>query len=112
MSVMPARSSTPCWRRVSIALRMFCSETPADRKSTRLNSSHLGTSYDVFCLKKKTNLHLLFWLSLVPFVTAWMGDTRVAAWPVARYGTVLLGSAIAYFILAHSLVAIHGSEPP
>src|SRR5262245_64443591 len=53
MSVMPARSSTPCWRRVSIALRMFCSETPADRKSTRLNSSHLGTSYDVFCLKKK-----------------------------------------------------------
>jgi uncharacterized membrane protein len=56
------------------------------------------------------NLHLLFWLSLVPFVTAWMGDTSFAAWPVALYGVVLLGAAVAYFILAHSLIALHGRD--
>jgi uncharacterized membrane protein len=56
------------------------------------------------------NLHLLFWLSLVPFTTAWMGDARFAAWPVAMYGIVLLAAAIAYLILANSLVALHGRE--
>src|SRR5467141_4251154 len=50
------------------------------------------------------NLHLLFWLSLTPFVTNWMGDNQFAAWPVALYGGVLLLSAIAYFILAKLLV--------
>lgn len=55
------------------------------------------------------NLHLLFWLSLIPFVTGWMGENRFAAWPVAAYGGVLLFAAIAYFILAHALVSLHGS---
>ncbi|MEK6334097.1 MAG: TMEM175 family protein [Acidobacteriota bacterium] len=54
------------------------------------------------------NLHLLFWLSLVPFVTGWMGENHFAAWPVALYGAVLFCAAIAYFILAHVLVSLHG----
>jgi uncharacterized membrane protein len=58
------------------------------------------------------NLHLLFWLSLVPFVTAWMGENHLAALPVATYGAVLLASAIAYFILARLLVAINGKDSP
>jgi uncharacterized membrane protein len=53
------------------------------------------------------NLHLLFWLSLVPFVTGWMGENSFAAWPVALYGIVLLFAAIAYFILTRSLLSIH-----
>jgi uncharacterized membrane protein len=56
------------------------------------------------------NLHLLFWLSLVPFTTSWMGETHFAAWPVAAYGAVLLFSAIAYTILALVLVAHHGKQ--
>ncbi|MBE9178816.1 DUF1211 domain-containing protein [Oculatella sp. LEGE 06141] len=56
------------------------------------------------------NLHLLFWLSLIPFVTAWMGENRFAALPVALYGTVLLCNAIAYFILARRLIACHGKD--
>ncbi|MEP6635499.1 MAG: TMEM175 family protein [Acidobacteriota bacterium] len=54
------------------------------------------------------NLHLLFWLSLTPFVTSWMGENHFAPWPVALYGTVLLCAAIAYFILAHALIKLHG----
>ena len=54
------------------------------------------------------NLHLLFWLSLIPFGTAWMGATGFAAWPVALYGGVLLLAAIAYFILTRALIALHG----
>ena len=56
------------------------------------------------------NLHLLFWLSLVPFVTAWMGENHFARWPVALYGVVLLFASIAYFILARSLISLHGKE--
>ena len=56
------------------------------------------------------NLHLLFWLSLTPFVTGWMGHTSFAAWPVALYGTIQLLAAVAYFILAHALIALHGKE--
>lgn len=56
------------------------------------------------------NLHLLFWLSLTPFVTGWMGENNFAARPVAFYGVVLLLAAIAYFILAKSLVAHHGRD--
>jgi uncharacterized membrane protein len=53
------------------------------------------------------NLHLLFWLSLIPFVTAWMGENGFAATPVALYGVVLLMAAIAYFILTRALLRIH-----
>lgn len=56
------------------------------------------------------NLHLLFWLSLTPFVTAWMGQNNFAALPAALYGTVLLFAAIAYFILAKALVRVHGPD--
>jgi uncharacterized membrane protein len=56
------------------------------------------------------NLHLLFWLSLIPFVTGWMGENHFAAWPVAFYGTVLLAAAIAYFILTRLLVSYHGRD--
>ena len=54
------------------------------------------------------NLHLLFWLSLTPFVTAWMGENHFDRGPVALYGTVLLFAAIAYFILVRALLARHG----
>ncbi len=56
------------------------------------------------------NLHLLFWLSLVPFVTNWMGAANFAALPVALYGVVLLGSALAFTVLALLLVAVHGQD--
>jgi len=54
------------------------------------------------------NMHLLFWLSLIPFVTAWMGQNRFAAQPVALYGVILFSSAMAYFILTRALLARHG----
>ena len=56
------------------------------------------------------NLHLLFWLSLTPFVTAWMGENYFAPWSVALYGTVLLFAAIAYFILTRALISVHGRD--
>jgi uncharacterized membrane protein len=56
------------------------------------------------------NLHLLFWLSLVPFVTGWAGENHFAALPTALYGGVLLLAAIAYFILAHVLLSIHAPD--
>ncbi len=56
------------------------------------------------------NLHLLFWLSLVPFATAWMGNTKFARWPVAAYGCVLLAAAIAYWLLVRALLHIHSSH--
>jgi uncharacterized membrane protein len=56
------------------------------------------------------NLHLLFWLSLVPFVTAWIGESGLSTWPAAIYGVVLLASGIAYFILSITLVALHGKD--
>lgn len=58
------------------------------------------------------NLHLLFWLSLIPFVTGWMGENHFAAWPVALYGVVLLCCALAYTILARTLIAHHGEDSP
>ena len=58
------------------------------------------------------NLHLLFWLSLIPFVTGWMGENHFAAVPVAVYGAVLLMAAIAYFILSRALIAVHGEDSP
>src|SRR5882724_8107498 len=56
------------------------------------------------------NLHLLFWLSLVPFVTAWMGENHLARGPVALYGTVMLFASIAYFILSRTLISLHGRD--
>ena len=54
------------------------------------------------------NLHLLFWLSLVPFVTGWMGENHFAALPTALYGVVLLMAAIAYWILQRAIIAVQG----
>jgi uncharacterized membrane protein len=54
------------------------------------------------------NLHLLFWLSLVPFTTAWMGEEHLAPLPTALYGTVLMMAGIAYFILKTTLIRAQG----
>lgn len=54
------------------------------------------------------NLHLLFWLSLIPFVTGWMGENHFAPLPTAVYGVVLLLAAVAYTILQTTIVAHHG----
>jgi uncharacterized membrane protein len=56
------------------------------------------------------NLHLLFWLSLTPFVTAWTGENHFAAAPMAMYGVVLLMSAIAYYILQYQIVKEQGKD--
>jgi uncharacterized membrane protein len=54
------------------------------------------------------NLHLLFWLSLFPFATAWMGENHVGPWPVALYGVVSFMSGTAYYILARVLIRCNG----
>ena len=56
------------------------------------------------------NLHLLFWLSLFPFVTGWMGENHFATWPVALYGVVSLMAGVAYYILARLLARSHGEQ--
>ena len=56
------------------------------------------------------NAHLLFWLSLVPFSTGWMGENHFAMWPVALYGFVLMMAGIAYYLLAHALIKVHGKN--
>src|SRR5262245_38171466 len=56
------------------------------------------------------NSHLLFWISLMPFVTAWMGENNFASVPVAAYGVVMIGAAMAYYILSHVLIAHHGPD--
>jgi uncharacterized membrane protein len=56
------------------------------------------------------NLHLLFWLSLFPFTTAWMGENHLAAIPTAIYGFVLLMAAIAYYVLQRAIIAREGHE--
>jgi len=56
------------------------------------------------------NLHLLFWLSLVPFTTAWVGQNPRARAPVAAYGVVLLMAGTAYWVLAHGLIERHGRD--
>src|SRR5262249_45826038 len=58
------------------------------------------------------NLHLLFWLSLTPFVTGWMGENDFAPLPVAVYGAMLWLDGFAYHILVRSLVAVHGQDSP
>ncbi len=54
------------------------------------------------------NLNLLFWLSLIPFVTHWLGENHFTAWPTALYGVVLFMAAVAYYILTRALLAVHG----
>jgi|SRR5208283_3796568 len=56
------------------------------------------------------NLHLLFWLSLLPFTTGWMGENSFGAMPTALYGVVLLMAGIAYSILCRALIAAEGRE--
>ena len=56
------------------------------------------------------NLHLLFWLSLVPFVTAWMGENHFAPVPMAAYGAVMLLAAAAYWILQRTIIRSQGSD--
>jgi len=56
------------------------------------------------------NLHLLFWLSLIPFVTGWMGENHFAAVPVALYGVILVMSAVAYFILQNQILKTQGPD--
>jgi len=56
------------------------------------------------------NMHLLFWLSLVPFTTAWTGESRLAPLPTAAYGAVLLLASVAYWILVNAIIAREGPE--
>ena len=56
------------------------------------------------------NMHLLFWLSLVPFATAWMGENHFTRWPVVLYGTILLMNGVAYAILAKILIVEAGKD--
>ena len=56
------------------------------------------------------NLHLLFWLSLVPFVTGWMGENHLAPVPTAVYGVILLLAAIAYLLLQHAILRQEGPD--
>jgi uncharacterized membrane protein len=56
------------------------------------------------------NLHLLFWLSLFPFVTGWVGENHFAPAPMALYGVVLLMAAIAYFVLQQTIITCHGVD--
>lgn len=56
------------------------------------------------------NLHLLFWLSLIPFTTGWLGENHLASWPAAAYGFVLLMAAIAYWILEQRMIAAQSED--
>ena len=56
------------------------------------------------------NLHLLFWLSLTPFATGWMGENHFAAYPVALYGVVQLLAGLGYFVLSRVLLTIHAPD--
>ena len=56
------------------------------------------------------NMHLLFWLSLIPFATAWMGENHFTATPAALYGFILLMAALAYWLLQHAIIRSHGPD--
>lgn len=56
------------------------------------------------------NTHLLFWLSLIPFATSWMGENHFTLWPVVLYGVNLFMAAISYYILSLCLIAVHGKN--
>jgi uncharacterized membrane protein len=57
-----------------------------------------------------SNMHLLFWLSLIPFATAWMGENHFAAMPTALYGCILLMAGFAFWLLQRAIISSHGSE--
>lgn len=57
-----------------------------------------------------SNLHLLFWLSLIPVTTHWIGENPSGQWPVALYGAVLMLAGVAYYILAQNLIHLHGQS--
>jgi len=56
------------------------------------------------------NMHLLFWLSLIPFATGWMGENHFAPLPTALYGVALLMPAIAYYVLQSAIIGLHGRD--
>ena len=56
------------------------------------------------------NTHLLFWLSLVPFASGWMGENHFTKWPVILYGIALFMASVAYYILAQALIQLHGKN--
>lgn len=70
-----------------------------------LHASHTVTGSILWA-----NLHLLFWLSLIPFTTGWMGENHFATLPAAAYGVVLLMAAIAYWILQRQIIASQGED--
>jgi uncharacterized membrane protein len=76
------------------------------------NNHHhlLHTAHHVSARILWSNLHLLFWLSLLPFVTGWMGENHFAPMPTALYGVVLLMAALAYWILTHAIIATDGKD--
>lgn len=76
------------------------------------NNHHhmLSVSHRVSGVALWANLHLLFWLSLFPFVTAWLGENHLAQGPTVVYGVILLMAAIAYWMLEQSLIAAAGTE--
>ena len=76
------------------------------------NNHHhlLKAAHKVNAAMMWANLHLLFWLSLFPFVTGWMGENHFTTAPTALYGVVMLMAAIAYFILQNVIIAQHGRD--
>ena len=58
------------------------------------------------------NMHLLFWISLIPFTTSWLGENQFASWPVALYGISLWMSGFAYYILVRALLSVHPKDSP
>ena len=77
----------------------WCNHHHLLQAATRINGKSLWA-----------NLHLLFWLSLVPFITGWMGENHFASLPTAAYGVVLLAAAIAYYLLQGAIVAAQGPD--
>ncbi len=77
------------------------------------NHHHLmATVHEVDGLVLWANMHLMFWLSLVPFATGWMGENHFAAVPTALYGVTLLMPAIAYYMLQLSIIRVQGRSGP
>ncbi len=75
------------------------------------NHHHLmHTCHQVTARMMWANLHLLFWLSLIPFATGWMGENHFGETPTALYGFVLLMAAIAYYLLEQAIIASQGSN--